>query len=471
MQTFNPPTHGQTRPGLLLASILPASCLFVLLVLFFSPRPLQNRAAPGAAASTGITSPPMRVIHSGRGLSPRQTRLDLPASSARPAEEIVAEKLSQFASQRQEIVAAMARHFNVPLPEDVDRFFAAVHAGRWEETTNLYAILSQRRASEDCPPGLAQLWPALHETFGVAEQAHEWPAQNLLDYGNAVLDSLRPGMAYIGGTDAGRFIPTLLTDTGEGEPHIVLTQNALANGTYLEYLKFRYGERLATLTSDESQSSFATYIADAEKRFQHDQQFPEAPKQVRPGEDIQITDGRVAVSGQIAVMAINEHLLQTLLQKNPDLTFALEESSPLKSLYAGATTLGPITELRATDPASALTAERAAQALDYWRTTTQNLLAEPDAAAAAAPRDAYLSLILGQAHLFLDRNLSGEAEQAYQLAHQLSPDNLAVVFGYTGLLVDQQRYEEARQVAQAAANLVPDNNQLSDLLHRLHGMK
>ncbi len=364
----------------------------------------------------------------------------------------------------------MARHFNVPVPEEVDRFFAAVHAGRWEETTNLYAILSQRRASDDSPPGLAPLWPALHETFGVAEQAHDWPAQNLLDYGNAVLDSLRPGMVYVGGTDAGRFIPTLLTDTGDGEPHIVLTQNALANGTYLDYLKFRYGDRLATLTSEESQSSFATYIADAEQRFQHDQQFPEAPKQVRPGEDIQITDGRVAVSGQIAVMAINEHLLQTLLQKNPDLTFALEESTPLKSLYAGATTLGPITELRATDPATALTAERAAQSLDYWRTTTQNLLAEPDAAA-AAPRDAYVSLILGQAHLFLDRNFSGEAEQAYQLAHQLSPDNLAVVFGYTGLLVDQKRYDEARQVVQLAANLAPDNNQLSDLLHRLHGMK
>ena len=51
---------------------------------------------------------------------------------------------------------------------------------------------------------------------------------------------------------------------------------------------------------------------------------------------------RFNVSGQVAVMAINEQLLQTLLQKNPNATFALEETFPLKSLYASATNLGPI---------------------------------------------------------------------------------------------------------------------------------
>ena len=51
------------------------------------------------------------------------------------------------------------------------------------------------------------------ETYGVAEIAHLWPAQQVLDYGEAVLGSLRPGMVYVGGTDAGRFIPTLLNET------------------------------------------------------------------------------------------------------------------------------------------------------------------------------------------------------------------------------------------------------------------
>ena len=63
--------------------------------------------------------------------------------------------------------------------------------------------------------------------------------------------------------------------------------------------------------------------------------FPRSPKQVRPGEDIQMTEGRVQVSGQVAVMAINENLMKTLMSKNPGLSFALQESFPFKSTYPG----------------------------------------------------------------------------------------------------------------------------------------
>src|SRR5439155_5980414 len=134
---------------------------------------------------------------------------------------------------------------------------------------------------------------------------------------DAVLGSLRPGMLYVGGTDPGCFIPTFLNETAEGEHHIVLTQNALADGTYLDYLNFLYGDRLATLTQDDSQRAFQDYLADAQKRLQHDQEFPDEPKQIRRGEDVRLVDGKVQVSGQIAVMAINEKLLQTLMDKNP----------------------------------------------------------------------------------------------------------------------------------------------------------
>ena len=45
-----------------------------------------------------------------------------------------------------------------------------------------------------------------------------------------VLGSLRPGMVYVGGTDNGRWIPELLNDTSQGERHVILTQNGLADG-------------------------------------------------------------------------------------------------------------------------------------------------------------------------------------------------------------------------------------------------
>ena len=130
----------------------------------------------------------------------------------------------------------MAKQFKVEVPAEVERFFDAAEAGRWEELKVLWSAIDAGRKSGNDSKVSGSVLPAVHETYGVAEVAHDWPAQNLLDYGDAVLDSLRPGMVYVGGTDAGRFIPTLLNETSDGEHHIVLTQNALADGTYIQYL-------------------------------------------------------------------------------------------------------------------------------------------------------------------------------------------------------------------------------------------
>src|SRR5258708_6779600 len=184
-------------------------------------------------------------------------------------------------------------------------------------------------------------------------------------------------MVYVGGTDPGRGIPTLLNETSDGEHHIVLTQNGLADNTYMQYVKFLYGDQMTQLTEEDSKRAFDDYLADAQKRLLHDQQFPHEPKQVRPGEEIRFMDGsdqngssgdskRVQVSGQVAVMAINERLLQAIMDKNPAMSFALEESFPLQSTYSTAVPVGPIMELRVQDAQNAFTPERAAESVDYW---------------------------------------------------------------------------------------------------------
>src|SRR5262249_47834357 len=152
----------------------------------------------------------------------------------------------------------------------VERFFDAVEGGRWDEIDAAHAVLlapgqgfNQPRSAE-----LHQIWRAIQETWGSAREAHNWPAQRLLEYGEAVLGSLRPGMVYVGGTDPGCFIPTFLNETGDGERHITLTQNALADGSYLEYLNFLYADQMKTLTQQDSQQAFQTYVSDAQKRLQ-----------------------------------------------------------------------------------------------------------------------------------------------------------------------------------------------------------
>lgn len=222
-------------------------------------------------------------------------------------------------------------------------------------------------------PKLDSVWNAALDAYGAAEQVHEWPAQKLLDYGNAILDSLRPGMVYVGGTDYGRWVPPLLNETSGREPHIIVTQNALADGRYVEYMDTLYGDRFAALTEEDSQRAFREYGADAQRRLEHDLQFPDEPKQLRFGEDVKLVDGKVQVGGQVAVMSINEKLLQALMAKNPDLDFAVQESSPLRGTYTDALPLGPLMELGARDEQTTFTPERAAQSLDYWRNMAQTV--------------------------------------------------------------------------------------------------
>jgi hypothetical protein len=425
-----------------------AGCLLITLIgLLLTLRNAVPTARPASAGvqrqfpATGARAP--RAPSVGRvGLSHRRST----AAQTGTAQEIVAGKLGQFARSRREIVHRLAGRASIHVPDEVERFFDAVEAGGWDEIKAAFDAFHRFDDDSDAPgrrPGMEQLWPAILETFGTTDTAHRWPAQKLLDYGEAVLGSLRPGMVYVGGTDPGRFIPTLLNETSESERHIILTQNALADNSYLDYINFLYADRFATIGSEESQRAFEDFMADAQKRLLHDQQFPEEPKQIRPGEDVKLIDGRLQVSGQVAVMAINEKLLQTLLLKNPDITFALEESFPMKSTYAEAALLGPIMELRAPDGQNALTAERATQSLDYWRATTQQMLSDPEASGSPETLKTWSKMAVGQANLFAERNYTAEAEQTYRLASEIWPGCPEAAFSLSQLLARTGRADEA----------------------------
>src|SRR5438552_1496272 len=277
----------------------------------------NNSAGPRSSESASGSAVTRRSGDRARG---GLSRSESGAAPAATAQEIVASKLARFGKSRRDLVDALARQHGVEVPDAVKLFFDAVESGNWDDIEARLKVINGGDSSAGHAagrlPAVECLWPAIIDAYGAAEEAHLWPAQKLLDYGNAILESLRPGMVYVGGTDPGRWIPELLNDTSEGERHIVLTQNGLADGAYLDYLSLLYGNRMATLTSEDSGRIFKEYMADAQKRLEHDQQFPDEPKQIRPDEDIRSTEGRVALSG-MAVMEINGRLLEALMQKNP----------------------------------------------------------------------------------------------------------------------------------------------------------
>ena len=449
-------------------------CLLVMLIALLLPRQRQDGnehdAFTNAPPNSGVTN--SFATDRARRFTRAPSFADGPAQTA---EEIVAGKVKQFGRSRLEIVRSIGRRLNKDVPPEIKKFFDALDAWNWEELDSLWRVLATHSGQYDYSTNhweeINPFWPAVLDAYGVAEQAHDWPAQKLLDYGNAILDSLRPGMVYVGGTDPGRWIPELLNETSGGEPHIIVTQNAFADSRYLEFMNTLYGDRFATLTQDESKRAFDEYTADARKRLEHDQQFPDEPKQLRPGEDVRMSDGKVQVSGQVAVMAINEKLLQAMMQKNPAATFAMEESFPFPSTFANAAPLGPIMELGVRDEQSALTQERAAQSVDYWRDLTRQLLADPDARDSAEVLKSYSKLVSSQGGLFASHNFTAEAEQAFRLAVEICPYSPEAVFRLVNLLVEQHRIDDALPVVENAMKADPHYEPLRSLAEELKRKK
>ncbi len=220
-----------------------------------------------------------------------------------------------------------------------------------------------------------------------------------------------------GGTDPGRFNPTymifcesFIPPKNKLDPNFdrrdvyLITQNALADKTYLDYIRAHYNrsahtdpyffselvrgdkersmgrtnllarallpldhfftdlgariekrrreqgvyppKEIITASNEDSQQAFQDYITDAARRLQHDTQFPNEQKQVKPGEGVNFTrDGRVQVSGQVAVMAINGLLTKVIFDKNPDHEFYVEESFPLDWMFPHLTPFGIIMKI------------------------------------------------------------------------------------------------------------------------------
>ncbi|HVK59097.1 MAG TPA: DUF2723 domain-containing protein, partial [Candidatus Kapabacteria bacterium] len=117
-----------------------------------------------------------------------------------------------------------------------------------------------------------------------------------------------------------------------------MVNNPYDVGTYLS-------KEILTPSVEDSQQAFSEYIQDAQRRLQHDMSNPNAPRQIRPGEDVRIVDNRISVSGQVAVMAINALLTKIIFDKNPTNAFYVEESFPLEWMFPHLTPYGIIMKI------------------------------------------------------------------------------------------------------------------------------
>ena len=260
-------------------------------------------------------------------------------------------------------------------------------------------------------------------------------------------------------------------------------------------------------TPDDSSRCFQEYLMDAQRRLQHDSQFPNEPKQIKPGEDVKIVENRVQVSGQVAVMSINGLLTKVMFDHNPKNEFFVEESFPLDWMYPHLTPFGVIMKINR-QPLTELSEDVIKTDHEFWSQFSDRLIGnwitydtpvkeiadfvervylrrnfkgfkgDPAFVRDDQAQKAFSKLRSSIGGIYAwrignDRNPAAqqrmlkEADFAFRQAFAYCPYSPEAVFRYVQLLLNTQRLDDALTVALTCQKLDPYNGQVLDLVDRL----
>jgi len=280
-----------------------------------------------------------------------------------------------------------------------------------------------------------------------------------------------------------------------------------------------YPDREIYIASPEdSQRCFNEYLADAQKRLRHDMDFPNEPKQIRPGEDVRVVDNKVTVSGQVAVMAINGLLTKVMFDHNPKNEFFVEESFPLDWMYPHLTPYGIIMKINR-QPLPTLTEDILQKDHTFWKnystrmtgdiidydtpikqitdwiektylqrdfngfTGDRKFIHDDDAQKAFSKLRSSIGGIYAwrlsaqcppqyQPKTEAERQrIYREADFAFRQAFAFCPYSPEAVFRYVNLLLQYNRLDDALLVAQTCLKLDPYSPQVNNLVANLKSFK
>lgn len=269
-----------------------------------------------------------------------------------------------------------------------------------------------------------------------------------------------------------------------------------------------------TPSNEDSQRCFQEYLADAQRRLDHDRRFPNEPRQIRPGEDVKIIENRVQVSGQVAVMAINGLLTKIIFDENPDHEFFVEESFPLEWMYPYITPFGIIMKINR-QPLPALSEEILASDHEFWSSFSERLIGnwitydtsvsnvcafaekvyynrdysqfkgdpkfvrDSDGQKAFSKLRSSIGGVYGwrlqeafkQGKTVEYQRMLKEAEFAFKQAYAFCPYSPEAVFRFVNVLIGIGRTDEAQLIAATSKKLDPFNSQLDSLVRELDRIK
>jgi tetratricopeptide (TPR) repeat protein len=269
-----------------------------------------------------------------------------------------------------------------------------------------------------------------------------------------------PNAIFFGGTDPGRFVPTYMIYSARVREDVYLiTQNALADNTYMSVMRDLYGDQIWIPAQPDSTRAFQRYVEEV--------QSGKRPKNA----ELKIEDGRVQVSGALGVMEINGILAQMIFEyNNYKHDFYVEESYVIPWMFPYLTPHGLIMKINR--ETTALSPEVVRDDQDFWDWYSRRLHDDGMFRRDVCARKSFSKLRSAIGGLYRSRGMFDEAENAFQQARILYPLSPEATFRLAQeVLITRGRFEEARDLMAEFYRQDPANSKAGEFIGQIDGME
>lgn len=297
---------------------------------------------------------------------------------------------------------------------------------------------------------------------------------------------------FYGGTDPGRFVPTYMIYSAHVRSDVYLiTQNALADNTYMNVMRDLYGDDIWIPSQQDSNFAFQQYVQDVQSG------------RIKAGAEVVIKDGRVSVQGVQGVMLINGILAKMIFEANkynqePDIEAALaegvdpaelgirmsqvgdrkrpvrefyvEESYVIPWMYPYLEPHGLIMKLNP-EPLPQLDPKVVENDSKFWAWYVKRLMGNKAFHRDVVARKTFSKLRSALAGLYTARNMYDQAEVAFRQAIELYPLSPEANFRLADVFMRRGHFEEAEKLISEFLEKDTENEKVRDFLNQIRGSR
>lgn len=265
-------------------------------------------------------------------------------------------------------------------------------------------------------------------------------------------EEMEPSSIFFGGTDPGRFVPTYMIYSARVRPDVYLiTQNALADDTYMSVERDLYGDEIWIPAKEDSADSFNIYVNEVQSGK-------------RPANaDLKIENGRVQVTGALGVMEINGVLTKMMFDHEKRRhAFYVEESYVIQWMYPYLTPHGLIMKINP-EP-RAMNASIIRNDMEFWDWYQRRLLRDPAFRRDFPAQKSFSKLRTAIAGLYAHMGYFSMADQAFREAVLLYPASPEATFRYAQeVLMPASRWDAIRDLLDYTDRVDPNNSRTAQM--------